>query len=258
MTLCLRSTALCLMTLLPIVAWAEIRLDTPRSGWRQGSAEGVHFIQEVNYPASSVNSAPDQADTARIRGQINSVAKADGAPAQLIVNGINMPLKVQEDGGFDRPFVFPAGSNNVEVRSPDGQEVRRVQFYHQGSGETPAKLRVVLSWDSDNTDLDLHLVTPDGGHVWYGDRSLANGAALDVDVTSGFGPEMIASPTPLKGQYLVYVNYYGGAGGPESSLTVAQITLISEEGTPSEKQQSFLVPMRAAGELTLVKRFSYP
>jgi len=246
------------MALLPIVAWAEIRLDTPRSGWRQGSAEGVHFIQEVNYPASSVNSAPDQADTARIRGQINGVTKGDGAPARLIVNGISMPLKVQEDGGFDRPFVFPAGSNNVEVRSPDGQQARRVQFYHQGSGETPAKLRVVLSWDSDNTDLDLHLVTPDGGHVWYGDRSLANGAALDVDVTSGFGPEMIASPTPLKGQYLVYVNYYGGAGNPESSLTVAQITLISEEGTPSEKQQSFLVPMRAAGELTLVKQFSYP
>jgi uncharacterized protein YfaP (DUF2135 family) len=258
MTLRLRSTALCLMALLPIVAWAEIRLDTPRSGWRQGSAEGVHFIQEVNYPASSVNSAPDQADTARIRGQINGVTKGDGAPARLIVNGISMPLKVQEDGGFDRPFVFPAGSNNVEVRSPDGQQARRVQFYHQSSGKTPAKLRVVLSWDSDNTDLDLHLVTPDGGHVWYGDRSLANGAALDVDVTSGFGPEMIASPTPLKGQYLVYVNYYGGAGNPESSLTVAQITLISEEGTPSEKQQSFLVPMRAAGELTLVKQFSYP
>ena len=258
MTLLLRSTALCLMALLPIVSWAEIRLDTPRSGWRQGSAEGVHFIQEVNYPASSVNSAPDQADTARIRGQINGVTKGDGAPARLIVNGISMPLKVQEDGGFDRLFVFPAGSNNVEVRSPDGQQARRVQFYHQGSGETPAKLRVVLSWDSDNTDLDLHLVTPDGGHVWYGDRSLANGAALDVDVTSGFGPEIIASPTPLKGQYLVYVNYYGGAGNTESSLTVAQITLISEEGTPSEKQQSFLVPMRAAGELTLVKQFSYP
>lgn len=263
MTLRLHTIALFLLGLLPLAASAEIRLDTPRAGWRQGSAEGAHFVQQVNYPASSVNSAPDQADTARILGQIKNTAKVDaGAPARLIVNGISMPLKVQEDGGFDRPFVFPAGSNNVEVRSADGQQVRRVQFYNQGSGETPAKLRVVLSWDSDNTDLDLHLVTPDGGHVWYGERSLANGAALDVDVTSGFGPEMIASPTPLKGQYLVYVNYYGGGydseGGAAQVLTTAQITLISEEGTPNEKQQSFLVPMRAPGELTLVKQFSYP
>ncbi|MGK7630888.1 YfaP family protein, partial [Salmonella enterica] len=66
---------------------------------------------------------------------------------------------------------------------------------------------------SDNTDLDLHLVTPDGDHVWYGNRSLANGATLDVDVTTGYGPEIIATPTPQKGPYLVYVNYFGGGYG---------------------------------------------
>lgn len=258
----LRFASLLLCTL-PFSAFAEITLDTPRAGWRTGSDEGAHFMQEVNYPASAVNSAPDQGDAARILGRIKSTNKAPtGAPARLVVNGISMPLKVQDDGRFDRPFVFPSGSNNVEVRSPDGQQVRRVQFYNNGSGETPARLRVVLSWDSDNTDLDLHLVTPDGGHVWYGERALANGAALDVDVTGGFGPEMIASPTPLKGEYLVYVNYYGGgygeAGDPAAELTTAQVTLISEEGTPNEKQESFLIPMRAPGELTLVKRFSYP
>ncbi|MDO9618598.1 MAG: DUF2135 domain-containing protein [Pseudomonas sp.] len=248
--------ALLLVSLLPFVAAAEIRLDTPRAGWREGSAEGAHFMQAVNYPASSVNSAVDQAETTRIRGLIQGVPKVAEKPARLIVNGISMPLKVQEDGRFDRPFVFPSGSNNVEVRSPDGQQTRRVQFYNQGSGETPAKLRVVLAWDTDNTDLDLHLVTPDGGHVWYGERGLANGAALDVDVTTGYGPEMIASPTPQPGQYLVYVNYYGGAGA--SALTTAQITLISQEGTINERQESYIVPMRSTGELTLVKSFSYP
>jgi uncharacterized protein YfaP (DUF2135 family) len=205
---------------MPLGAFAGITLDTPRAGWRTGSDEGAHFMQEVNYPASAVNSAPDQGDSARIRGQISATDKApSGAPARLVVNGLSMPLKVQEGGGFDRPFVFPAGSNNVEVRSPDGQQVRRVQFYN-------------------------------------------NGSALDVDVTGGFGPEMIASPTPLKGEYLVYVNYYGGGhgveGDPAQALTTAQVTLISGEGSSSEKQESFLIPMRAPGELTLVKRFSYP
>lgn len=258
--------ALCL-TLLPLCALAEVKLDTPRSGWRVGGGDGAQFMQEVNYPASMVNSAANQADTARIKGAISALRKDESkAPGRLVVNGTSMPLKIGEDGGFDRPFVFPAGSNNVEVRSPDGSQRRRVQFYNNGSGETPARLRVVLSWDSDNTDLDLHLVTPDGEHVWYGNRSLANGAALDVDVTTGYGPEMIASPTPLKGRYLVYVNYYGGGysydeegeGNPEQILTTGQITLITEEGTVNEKQESFLVPMRTPGELTLVKSFSYP
>ena len=152
--------------------------------------------------------------------------------------------------------------------SPDGQQRKHVQFYHGGGGgEVPAKLRVMLSWDSDNTDLDLHLVTPDGGHVWYGNRSLPNGATQDVDVTTGYGPEIIATPTPLKGAYLVYVNYFGGgysqnseSGDVEAAqpLTTARVTIVTEEGTPNEKQESFLVPMRQPGELTLVKRFSYP
>ena len=261
-----RLAPICL-ALLPFCAQAEVQLDTPRGGWRTGGGEGAQFMQQVNYPASSVNSAANQAETARIKGAISQLAKeANKAPGRLVVNGVSMPLKIDEAGGFDRPFVFSAGSNNVEVRSPDGSQRRRVQFYNGGSGETPARLRVVLSWDSDNTDLDLHLVTPDGDHVWYGDRSLANGAALDVDVTTGYGPEMIASPTPLKGQYLVYVNYYGGGysegedgeSTAQQILTTAQITVISEEGTVNEKQESFLVPMRTPGELTLVKGFSYP
>jgi uncharacterized protein YfaP (DUF2135 family) len=73
-------------------------------------------------------------------------------------------------------------------------------------------------------------------------------------------------PAPIKGQYLVYVNYFGGGyrsddEGQEAAvqpLTTAQVTVISEEGTPSEKVETFVVPMRAVGELTLVKGFSYP
>ncbi|MOA29098.1 hypothetical protein D3C78_1500910 [compost metagenome] len=61
------------------------------------------------------------------------------------------------------------------------------------------------------------------------------------------------------------MNYYGGGYSVDEGqvnarkdLTTAQITVVTEEGTPDEKQESFLVPMRAPGELTLVKRFSYP
>ncbi len=93
-------------------------------------------------------------------------------------------------------------------------------------------------------------------NTFYGNRVVGNGGALDVDVTSGFGPEIFATPTPLTGRYLVYVNYYGGA--QEDAITTASVTIIAQEGTPNERQQMVLVPMRAAGELTLVKRFSYP
>jgi uncharacterized protein YfaP (DUF2135 family) len=259
---------LCTLTALsPAIAADGFKLDTPVGGWRSGApeGEGESFRQTVNYPASSVNTPVGQANTARISGEIKAAQKGN-EPGRLIVNGVSMPLKIDESGRFDRPFSFPNGSNSVEVRSPDGQQRHRTQFLNTSGGATPAKLRVLLAWDSDGTDLDLHLVTPDGAHIWYGNRSAANGAALDVDVTTGYGPEIFAMPAPIKGQYLVYVNYYGGGyrgddeGGDEAvqPLTTAQVTVITEEGTPSEKMETFLIPMRAVGELTLVKAFSYP
>jgi len=239
-----------------------ISIDTPRAGWREAHGEGARYTQGVNYPANSVATPEGQADSARILGRIHGAPKG---PAHLVVNGVAMPLQLDENGGFDRPYAFAPGSNAVEVRHPDGSAASRVQFFQRNVGQVPAKLRVLLAWDSDNTDLDLHVVTPDGSHAWYGERSLANGGALDVDVTTGYGPEIFASPTPQRGQYLVFVNYYGGgydewsdSDEPAQALTTAQITIVGEEGTINEKRQTFLVPMRKPGELTLVARFSYP
>ncbi|PJG57505.1 YfaP family protein [Aeromonas cavernicola] len=259
----------CRLLVLGLLPWAgqvgaaSIELDTPVGGWRQGEGKGSQFQQTVNYPAASVNVREGQSNSALIKGRIAQTTKpGEQQPARLVVNGLAMPLRVNDDGSFARPYAFPAGSNSVEVISPDGQQRKRVQFLHRGgsNGEVAAKLRVMLSWDSDNTDLDLHLVTPDGGHLFYGNRSLPNGMAQDVDVTTGYGPEIMATPTPLNGPYLVYVNYYGGGWdrAPEDPLlTTAQVTIISEEGSVHEKQETFVIPMRNPGELTFVKRFDY-
>src|SRR3989338_2463285 len=105
-----------LASLLPLAglqAADAIQIDTPVGGWRKGDSQGAHFLQQVNYPASSVNSAGDQADTARISGMIKARPKDPSAPARLIVNGISMPLKVQEDGRFDRPFVLDRESGGA-------------------------------------------------------------------------------------------------------------------------------------------------
>jgi uncharacterized protein YfaP (DUF2135 family) len=244
-----------LLLSLPLWAHAQVTIDAPTGGWRNSAGAREEYTQTVNYPASSVNLQPGQSETAQIRGRIAGAVK--GKPATLVVNGAAMPMEVAEDGTYGRPYGFGSGSNSVEVRSPDGKSRARTQFFDNYQGKTQARLRVVLSWDSAGTDLDLHVVTPDGGHAWYGNRVLKDGGALDVDVTTGYGPEIFSSAAPPKGNYHVYVNYYG-SGADTSALTVARVTLITNEGTPREKQQTFQVPMRAPGELTLVKSFVFP
>lgn len=244
--------ALLLVPLAPPETPAAVTIRTPVSGWRNAAEDKSSFLQPVHYPASSVN--VEQASAAAlITGQVATHRKA---PATLVVNGVPMPLAVNEDGSFARPYAFARGSNSIEVRV--GEARARRQFYDAWAGRTPARLRVVLSWDTDGTDVDLHVVTPGGEHAYYGDRVTPGGGALDVDVTTGFGPEIFADPTPLRGLYLVYVNYYGAGERPLGELTVARVAITSDEGTPREKLQVFSVPLRNPGELTLVRSFVYP
>ena len=256
-----------IQSLLTVTAVAQVSIDAPRGSWKHSGGEAAQHMQEVNYPASRVNAGRQGSNRdgfktgAAIRGQILNAPKR--VPQLLVVNGIAMPLSVDAEGRFARPYSFPPGSNNVEVRSSDRKFVRRVNFYDANPNRQRIGLRIVLSWDTDMTDLDLHVISPDGQHVFYGRRVAANGGALDVDVTGGYGPEIFAIPSPPHGLWQVYVNYFGGGGsgdgeGFNSEITIAQIALITGEGTPDEKQQSFRVPMRRPGELTLIKSFVYP
>lgn len=249
-------------------AYAQIALDAPIGGWKHSGGEPAQHMQDVHYPASRVNAGATRVSEdgrdlgATIRGRIANVTKGKRAPYTLVVNGVPMPISIGDDGGFARPFSFPPGSNNVEIKSPARDFVRRVNYYDANPNRQRVGLRIVLSWDTHMTDLDLHVISPDGQHVFFGHRVGNNGGALDVDVTGGFGPEIYAIPSPPKGNWHVYVNYFGGWGGDSEEgskpLTIAQVAIITQEGTPDEKKQVFRVPMRRAGDLTLVKSFVFP
>jgi uncharacterized protein YfaP (DUF2135 family) len=229
---------------------ARAELEMPLAGWRPGNPDAP-YTQSVHYPAVTPGIDAGTPKSSQIRGRIRS---QDKPTATLIVNGNAMPMRLDGNGAFARPYSFGAGSNGVEVQS--GDERLRTQFYQSAAGQPEARLRIVLSWDTDATDLDLHVITPSGRHAWYGERVIAGGA-IDIDVTTGYGPEIFASPAPEKGLYQVYVNYYGN-GEAAGDLTTARLTVISDEGTENEKRQEFTLPMRFAGELVLARQFMYP
>jgi tetratricopeptide (TPR) repeat protein len=53
----------------------------------------------------------------------------------------------------------------------------------------PVDLRVVLTWDADNSDMDLWVTDPDGERCFYGAPLSYQGGRMSRDFTGGYGPE---------------------------------------------------------------------
>jgi hypothetical protein len=89
---------------------------------------------------------------------------------------------------------------------------------------TATAMTVVLRWDRNNTDVDLHLVRPGGNFYdangadchwrednpdWGAAGVTTDNPFLDVDDTDGIGPETINLESAAAGNYTVYVHFYG-------------------------------------------------
>jgi hypothetical protein len=91
--------------------------------------------------------------------------------------------------------------------------------YRLGGAAGPQlDLFVWLGWDTDHTDVDLHVKEPTGEEVYYShNRSATTGAHVSRDFTDGYGPEVYTLPSAPKGTYSVDTNYF--ASHRESSRT---------------------------------------
>jgi uncharacterized protein YfaP (DUF2135 family) len=242
---------------------AQAALDAPRSGWNLSGLVDEQAETAVAYPPSLIDRGAQKYRTL-IRGKLQQLDNE--RPHTLVVNGNAMPLYVGEDGRFARPYAFGPGSNSVEVRTPDGQALQRLQFYEANANKTPARIRIILCWDDNQAEVDLHVITPDGGHAYFADPVLPNGGGLDVDSVDGAGPEMFSMTAPLHGVYHVYVNYWGNFGAEgyhfdestrKRDVITTNVTLVFYENTAKEKRETFVVPLRKIGDLTLVKSFVF-
>ena len=84
-------------------------------------------------------------------------------------------------------------------------------------------IRVVLTWGSAPRDLDSH-TTFGGNHVYYGQKNLYN-VSLDVDDTSGYGPET-TTITNIDSYNYTYTYYvYNYTGSPSITASGAQVQI---------------------------------
>lgn len=103
----------------------------------------------------------------------------------------------------------------------------------------PAALRVTLTWDTNDTDVDLWVTDPAGASCGWTNTYTASGLTLDFDDTNGYGPENITTATAQVGTYSVRADYFSDHDEDVAIPSSCTIVVRLNEGTPNEKTTSY-------------------
>ncbi len=99
----------------------------------------------------------------------------------------------------------------------------------------PVDIRVVINWNMNSTDIDLHVTDPNGETCSYSNRSTATGGRISRDITQGYGPEQFMIKKALKGKYKVYVNYFGDSQVKKEGPSTVMIEVYTNYGKANQK-----------------------
>ncbi|MCL2022422.1 MAG: DUF2135 domain-containing protein [Betaproteobacteria bacterium] len=105
----------------------------------------------------------------------------------------------------------------------------------------PVGLRVILTWDADNCDIDMWVDDPNGERAMYSRPLTYQGGRMSRDFTGGYGPEVFLVRAPKPGKYTVRINYYGDSRQTALGPVTAQARLITGFGTKQEKEKLITV-----------------
>ncbi len=158
----------------------------------------------------------------RVSGAITNMD--EHTTVKISLNGNPSGLEITAVGDFTHNVVLSPGDNTIAITATNWQgQTSRV--IHVNATIPSMALWTELSWSTDGTDIDLHLVKPGGQPGGDDDCGFFNESpdwgvignsddnpSLDVDDTDGRGPEHITMNTAVPGRYLLYVHYYNDHG----------------------------------------------
>jgi tetratricopeptide (TPR) repeat protein len=98
-------------------------------------------------------------------------------------------------------------------------------------------LRIVMSWDADATDVDLHVVEPSGEEAYYAHNRTKKGGLVSRDITDGYGPEEYLIKKALDGPYAVKAHYFGSRQQTVTGPATVTATVFTDWGRPTQTQQ---------------------
>ena len=182
-------------------------------------------------------------------------------PVQILpmIEIIDGTYTTRWDGMHMHGYIAPDGEYILSIGDEVGELLKGTVTVDTRGAES-AGMRIRLTWNTNDTDLDLYLAKPgdslgsadncywfnehpdwDGDGEYYDPADPAhndsNDPYLDVDDQDGYGPEHITIYDPPAGTYAVGVEYFSDHGQDLPSDATVTVTLF--EGTANEIVRTF-------------------
>ncbi|WP_298827685.1 VIT domain-containing protein [uncultured Capnocytophaga sp.] len=121
----------------------------------------------------------------------------------------------------------------------------------------PVDIRVVLSWDTDNCDMDLWVTDPTDEKCFFDNKLTYLGGKISKDVTQGYGPEEFMIKKAPKGTYKIETDYFGTLSQKQLMPVTLRITFYTHFGTDKEQKQETTVRLTNEEDLIEVGSFEF-
>ena len=133
-----------------------------------------------------------------------------------------------------RSLLSRIGRGELEA-SVDAYAKARLESLSKIAPLDQGDLVVTMMWNTDQTDVDLHIVEPSGEECFYQHKVTKSGGKITTDKTDGFGPEMYSIASAPQGRYEILAKFFASNQNRTNVSNKVYLTIYKNFGTKNEE-----------------------
>lgn len=185
-----------------------------------------------------------------------ALAMAEAGKPQRALDLLWEVVKTQWDGRFRDVNLIALGELNALLATAKAK-LDASSVDPRLLANLPVDVRVVLNWDTDNSDMDLYVADPRGEECFYSHSRTAIGGRVSADVTNGYGPEEFLLHRAIPGTYKVKANFFGTRQQTAIGATTVMLELYLRYGTDRVENKSITLRLDGRGRMVDIGEFRF-
>lgn len=149
-------------------------------------------------------------------------------------------IEQEWDNRFNEIEIFAVEeiNNTISRAKREGKSIDISKIDERLLFNMPVDIRILLNWDTDNSDMDLWVTDPDGEKCYYKNQLTKLGGMISDDFTDGYGPEEFMIKKAKKGKYIIQSEYYGSREQTLVGPTTIYFDIYTHYGTAKETKKT--------------------